>query len=118
MTGDPGSAVLPTLPRDDGGPVFAEPWQAQAFAMAVRLHEQGHFEWSEWAAELSRQIAAAGPDDAQDYYLHWLGTLEVMVTSRGLSSDVELAERRNRVAACRRGDPPRPTDRPRRLIDP
>ena len=42
--------VLPRLPRDDGGPVFAEPWQANAFALAVKLSEQGHFTWQEWAS--------------------------------------------------------------------
>ena len=74
--------------------MFAEPWQAQAFAMAVRLHEQGVFEWTDWAAELSRQIAAAGPADTSDYYLHWLATLEVIVTDRGLMSTPELADRK------------------------
>jgi nitrile hydratase accessory protein len=92
--GDPGARVLPTLPRDDDGPVFAEPWQAQAFAMAVRLHEQGHFTWPEWATELSRQIAAAGPADTSDYYEHWLATLEVMVAKSRLASADELAQRR------------------------
>lgn len=69
----------------------AEPWQAQAFAMAVRLYEQGHFTWTEWAAELSNTIAAAGPSDTSEYYLHWLATLEVMVAKSGLSSKEELA---------------------------
>lgn len=92
--GDPGADVLPALPRDDDGPVFAEPWQAQAFAMAVRLHEQGHFTWPDWAAELSRQIAAAGPADATEYYEHWLVTLEVLVAGRELATADELVERR------------------------
>ncbi len=93
--GDPGRAVLPALPRDDDGPTFAAPWQAQAFAMAVHLHEHGHFSWTDWATELANQIAAAGPDDTTDYYEHWLATLEVMVASAGLSSDTELANRRD-----------------------
>ncbi len=92
--GDPGHDALPTLPRDEDGPVFAAPWQAQAFAMAVRLYEQGHFTWTEWAAKLSQQIAAAGPDDTTEYYEHWLATLESMVASNDLSSHEELAERR------------------------
>jgi hypothetical protein len=45
--------TLPALPGDAGGPVFAEPWQAQAFALAVKLSEQGHFTWTEWAAALA-----------------------------------------------------------------
>jgi nitrile hydratase accessory protein len=92
--GDPGESVLPALPRDEDGPVFEAPWQAQAFAMAVRLYEQGHFTWGEWAAALSRKITAAGPDDTTEYYEHWLATLEAMVAANGLSSDDELAERR------------------------
>lgn len=91
---DPGASVLPALPRDDESPVFDEPWQAQAFAMAVRLHEQGHFSWTEWAAALADRIGAAGPADTTDYYEHWLATLEVVVTSAGLSTTDELADRK------------------------
>lgn len=93
--GDPGRAVLPALPRDDEGPTFAAPWQAQAFAMAVHLHERRHFSWTDWVTQLANQIAAAGPDDTADYYEHWLATLEVMVASSGLSSEAELADRRD-----------------------
>ena len=91
---DPGAQVLPTLPRDDDGPVFSEPWQAQAFAMAVRLHEQGHFSWTEWAAELSRHIDAAGPNDTTDYYEHWLQTLESIVMAGELTTPAELIDRK------------------------
>src|SRR5437016_1501019 len=63
----PDLAYLPSLPRDEGGPVFAEPWQAQAFAMAVRLSDQGHFTWKEWATALAAELKAAAdrgqPDD-------------------------------------------------------
>jgi len=88
-------AVLQGQPHDDDGPVFAEPWQAQAFAMAVRLHEQGHFTWTEWAEALSEQIAAAGPEDTTEYYEHWLATLEVLATRTGLTSEQELAGRKD-----------------------
>lgn len=91
---DPGSGVLPELPRDDDGPVFAAPWQAQAFAMAVRLHEQGHFGWPEWAEVLSTHIAAAGDNDTADYYEHWLATLETMAERGGLATAEELVDRR------------------------
>ena len=60
-------AALPALPRDEGGPVFAEPWQAQAFALAVKLSEEGYFTWKEWAAALAAELKAAAnrgkPDD-------------------------------------------------------
>ena len=82
-------AALPHLPRDDGGPVFAEPWQAQAFALAVKLSEQGHFTWKEWAAALAHELQAAAnrgdPDDGSRYYEHWLAALERLVTAKGLS---------------------------------
>ena len=81
-------ATLPRLPRDDGGPVFAEPWQAQAFALAVKLSEQGHFTWKEWAAALADELKAAAdrgePDDGSHYYQHWLAALERLVTAKGL----------------------------------
>jgi len=103
--GDPGRSILPALPRDDDGPVFAEPWQAQAFAMAVRLHQLGHFTWPDWAAELSRQIASAGPESSREYYEHWLDTLEVMVASSGLSSESELRDRREHWRAAAAATP-------------
>jgi nitrile hydratase accessory protein len=73
-------ASLPRLPRDEGGPVFAEPWRAQAFALAVKLSEQGQFTWKEWAAALADELKAAHnrgePDDGTRYYEHWLAALE------------------------------------------
>ena len=83
------------LPRDVGGPVFSEPWEAQAFAMALALHERGLFTWVEWADALSQQIAlaqAAGDlDTGATYYRHWLAALESLVASKGASSSEELA---------------------------
>lgn len=90
---------LPGLPRDDQGPVFAEPWQAQAFAMTVKLHEAGHFEWSEWVDYISAEISkGAAPDEADDnaiYYRQWLSALERLVSDKGLSSPPELVHRKD-----------------------
>ena len=87
-------AALPQLPRDEGGPVFAEPWQAQAFALAVKLSDQGHFTWKEWAAALADELKSAAdrgePDDGSHYYEHWLTTLERLVTAKGLSNPAAL----------------------------
>jgi nitrile hydratase accessory protein len=92
MSGVP--QTLPGLPRDAEGPVFREPWEAHAFAMALALHERGLFTWSEWAAALAEQIATAqrgGDADRGDtYYHHWLATLERLVAATGASSTVEL----------------------------
>lgn len=102
-------AALPRLPRDEGGPVFAEPWQAQAFALAVKLSEQGYFSWKEWAAALAEELKAAAdrgePDDGSHYYEHWLATLERLVTERGLSDRGALAARKQAWADAYRHTP-------------
>ncbi len=90
--------LLPGQPSDQDGPVFAEPWQAQAFAMAVQLHAGGLFTWTEWAATLADEIkhaqAAGDPDTGETYYHHWLAALERLVAEKGASSVTELAERK------------------------
>ena len=86
--------AAPALPGTDDAPVFNEPWEAHAFAMVLRLHEQGLFTWPEWAAALAAQIGAAqalGDSDLGDtYYQHWLAALEAIVASKGASSADEL----------------------------
>ncbi|WP_394762549.1 nitrile hydratase accessory protein [Phenylobacterium sp.] len=92
----PDPLTLPRLPRDEGGPVFAEPWQAQAFALALQLHAQGAFAWTEWAQALSRRLEAAGPgDDGSRYYEHWLATLEDLVQAKQLAGGGELSARKH-----------------------
>ncbi|MEP7365032.1 MAG: nitrile hydratase accessory protein [Acidobacteriota bacterium] len=102
-------AELPRLPRDEGGPVFAEPWQAQAFAMAVRLSEQGYFTWKEWAAALAGELQAAvdrgEPDDGARYYEHWLAALERVVTGKGLADSESLEQRKEAWADAYRDTP-------------
>lgn len=94
---------LPALPRDQGGPVFNEPWEAQAFALAVRLSEAGYFTWSEWATVLSQEIKAAqgrgDPDLGLTYYQHWLNALERICVDKGL---VNRDDMRWRTAEWRR----------------
>jgi cobaltochelatase CobN len=100
---------LPQLPRDEGGPVFAEPWQAQAFAIAVRLSAQGYFTWKEWAAALAAELADAAErdeaDDGSEYYHHWLAALEKLVTAKGLTDVAALFERREAWADAYRHTP-------------
>jgi nitrile hydratase accessory protein len=102
-------AALPSLPRDEGGPVFAEPWQAQAFALAVRLSAQGYFTWKEWAAALAEELKSAvdrgQPDDGSAYYEHWLATLERLVTMKGLSHRDEMLARKQAWADAYRHTP-------------
>lgn len=102
-------ADLPRLPRDEGGPVFAEPWQAQAFALAVKLSEQGHFTWKEWAAALADELEVAArrgePDDGSRYYEHWLAALERLVTAKRLADPAALLARKEAWAAAYRNTP-------------
>lgn len=98
-TADAAVRALPGQPLQGGEPVFAEPWQAQAFAITLALHRRGLFSWPQWAEALSRQIAAAqaaGDADLGDtYYHHWLAALETLVASQGASSADELARTRD-----------------------
>jgi nitrile hydratase accessory protein len=100
---------LPRLPRDETGPVFAEPWQAQAFALTFGLSAQGHFTWKEWAAALAAELADAAErgeaDDGSEYYDHWLAALEKLVITKGLSDIPSLFERREAWADAYRHTP-------------
>jgi nitrile hydratase accessory protein len=101
--------ALPPLPRDEDGPVFAEPWQAQAFALAVKLSEQGHFTWKEWASALADEIRAASirgeVDDGSRYYDYWLAALERLVTEKGLMDAEALVARKEAWADAYRHTP-------------
>ncbi|GAC1339506.1 MAG: nitrile hydratase accessory protein [Beijerinckiaceae bacterium] len=83
-------ASLPSLPCDAEGPVFREPWEAQAFALAVQLEQQGLFTWDEWAQALGAEIASAqqagDPDLGDTYYRHWLAALERLVVAKGAAT--------------------------------
>jgi nitrile hydratase accessory protein len=97
------------LPRDPGRPVFAEPWQAQAFALAVRLSKQGHFTWTEWAATLGEELkldAARGEaGDGSRYYHCWLAALERLVVSKKLSSREAMSAQKEAWADAYRHTP-------------
>ncbi|HUC61267.1 MAG TPA: nitrile hydratase accessory protein [Alphaproteobacteria bacterium] len=85
--------------------VFAEPWQAQAFALAVELAEAGHFTWAEWTEALAAEIARAGDDDGSRYYEHWLAALERLVTAKGLAEPAAMAARRDAWERAYRATP-------------
>jgi nitrile hydratase accessory protein len=91
--------AIPDIPRDQDGPVFREPWEAQAFAMAVALHARGVFTWIEWAAALAAQIkraqAAGDADTGETYYRHWLATLEHLVAEKGVATAATLHQYRD-----------------------
>jgi len=101
--------ALPALPRDEEGPVFKAPWEAQAFAMTLSLHTRGVFTWREWADALAAELAAAAargePDDGTHYYQHWLAALEKLVARKQLVPDAELARRIDEWEAAARTTP-------------
>jgi nitrile hydratase accessory protein len=101
--------ALPAIPRDAEGPVFRAPWEAQAFAMAVSLHERGVFTWPEWAQTLGEEIAAARArgenDDGTRYYYFWLAALEKLVAEKRLVLADELAERKDAWDRAARATP-------------
>ncbi|HAG70563.1 MAG TPA: nitrile hydratase accessory protein [Gammaproteobacteria bacterium] len=89
--------TYPFQPCDNEGPVFKEPWEAQAFGMVVALHQSGAFSWDEWAAHLNAEISAAqregDPDLGDTYYRHWLRALEKIVSEKKLSTPAEISAR-------------------------
>jgi nitrile hydratase accessory protein len=87
------------VPRDADGPVFREPWEAEAFALAVSLNERGLFTWKEWAKILGEEIkkaqAAGDPDTGETYYQHWLATLERILSEKGIADPIILSRTRD-----------------------
>jgi len=86
--------AVPSIPCDAEGPVFREPWEAQAFAMTLHLYDHGLFQWPEWAAILGDEIkkaqAAGDPDTGETYYRHWLAALERIVAEKGVTDAATL----------------------------
>ena len=99
MSVDQAIAAVPGIPHGSEGPVFREPWEAAAFAMAVALHERGLFSWGEWAAvlgdEIKRAQAGGDPDTGETYYRHWLAALERIVTEKGVTDAPTLTRYRD-----------------------
>lgn len=100
---------VPGLPCSGDAPVFRAPWEAQAFALTVTLHERGLFTWAEWAERLGQEIAAAqragDPDTGETYYLHWLKALEGLAIERGATSLQDLRARKDAWDRAARATP-------------
>lgn len=101
--------ALPAIPRDDAGPVFRAPWEAHAFAMAVRLAERGAFTWDEWAQALAAEIraaqAAGDPDLGDTYYRHWLNALQRLLERKGLVDAAAVSRRQGEWRRAYRNTP-------------
>jgi nitrile hydratase accessory protein len=112
----------------DAEPVFAEPWEAHAFALAVKLSEAGFFTWNEWSAALAEELAAVSrrgePDDGSRYYHHWLAALEGLLATKSLVAPPSLVARQEEWAEAYRRTPHgspvtlEPTPHPSPLPDP
>jgi nitrile hydratase accessory protein len=93
-----GSDATAERPEGLDGPIFCEPWEAQAFAMALLLETRGVFSRAEWAQALGEEIRqaqqAGDPDTGETYYWHWLAALERLVTAKGIATPAALAEAR------------------------
>ena len=102
-------SALPLIPADQGGPVFREPWEAQAFALVVALSNAGHFTWPEWVGAISAEIRLAqdqgDPDVGNTYYRHWLAALEKLILAKGLTDAANLRLRRSGMRGQHRDRP-------------
>lgn len=91
--------ALKAIPPAERSRTFAEPWQAQAFALTLALHRQGLFTWHEWAETLGAEIKAAqaqgDPDTGDTYYHHWLRAIERLVQEKGIATRETLARYRD-----------------------
>ena len=103
----PDFTALPRLPRDAEGPVFAEPWQARAFALTRKLAERGHFSQKEWTTALAQALrtACATTDDGSKYYQHWLTALETLAVEKGLTDQATLSARKEAWRAAHHRTP-------------
>ena len=103
------AGVAPGMPVDGDGPVFREPWEAQAFALTVALSERGLFTWAEWASALAAEIGraqdAGDPDTGETYYAHWLAALERLIAGRGVTDGATLLRYRDAWSRAARRTP-------------
>src|SRR3989440_10983274 len=112
---DPAATSQLGIPGNAEGPVFREPWEAHAFAMAVVLHERGLFAWTEWASALADEIkraqAAGDPDTGETYYRHWLNALERLVAAKGIATSDTMQRYQAAWDRAAGRTPPWPADR-------
>ena len=80
--------------KDEQQPVFAEPWEAHVFAIAVKLSEKGLLKWSEWSDALAEEIKEAeeqgNPDFGNTYYKFWLSALETILLEKNILKKSDL----------------------------
>jgi nitrile hydratase accessory protein len=97
------------IPRKNGELVFAAPWQARAFGMAVGLHQEGLFEWEDFRSRLIAEVGDTHPEDAGAdasslYYRQWLRALERLLVDKGVLSAGDLHDRAAEFASGKRDE--------------
>jgi len=92
-------------PPHPATPVFAEPWQARAFALMLKLRERGHFSTCEWSTALGQQLQRSTDPTGSDYYQHWLAALESLLLRKGLTDQQALTDRKEAWADAYRRTP-------------
>ena len=103
----PPAAAILQIPSDGDELVFNSPWEAKAFSLVVQLYQQGHFTWSEWTAQLVKEIEAAGDEqNGRDYYLLWLNAAETLIAAKGLCRADELLARKDTLESAQGGPAP------------
>ncbi len=109
MSEKPNKESIELFAQSSEGPGFTEPWQAETFAMTVKLYEAGHFTWKEWTRHLGAEIAASKklsePDTEETYYCCWLRAIEKLASQKGLTSESELSEQRDAWERAARATP-------------
>ncbi len=99
-------AAVPSIPRDDDGPVFPAPWAARAFAFTLALYERDVFTWPQWAAALGTAIREGQDDsDPESYWLCWLSALEALLAAKSVAEPSELASLRSAWRQAAEGTP-------------
>lgn len=105
MSAIPDLQIVPAIPLDEEGAVFNSPWEAKVFAVIVSLHQQGHFEWSEWAETISDEIARdKGREPETPYYELWLRAAERIIEAKGLCGSGDLGAIKNALLATQAHD--------------
>ncbi len=95
----PETSNIKPFKRLDGEPVFDEPWQAQALAMADTLIDNGVISATLWSDMLGSELKKAQSLDADDdmttYYKAALQALELLLDQQTSVSASEVSDKRD-----------------------
>ena len=91
--------------------IFSAPWEARAFAMAVRLSESGICTWDESRAHLIAEIGKADKvrahgwvEDGDGYYVYFLRALENLLREKNIVDTSALESKMREISASDHDD--------------